>query len=100
MNILFFASDKKSQKFREWLENQEESFSKKLPSGSFLESDRSTGVNARIVTVRKTEERILSLESEKELGFPGKVCNINEYVNSKKVDSKVIFEQLNMFSFI
>ncbi len=31
----FFASDKKSQKFREWLENQEESFSKKLPSGSF-----------------------------------------------------------------
>ncbi|WP_434307636.1 methyltransferase [Clostridium botulinum] len=96
----FFASDKKSQKFREWLENQEESFSKKLPSGSFLESDRSTGVNARIVTVRKTEERILSLESEKELGFPGKVCNINEYVNSKKVDSKVIFEQLNMFSFI
>ncbi|APU86911.1 hypothetical protein [Clostridium botulinum] len=96
----FFASDKKSQKFREWLENQEESFSKKLPSGSFLESDRSTGVNARIVTVRKTEERILSIESEKELGFPGKVCNINEYVNSKKVDSKVIFEQLNMFSFI
>lgn len=48
----FFRSDRKARDFREWLESvggEEE----QLPQGSFLESDRSTGVNTRLVMIEK-----------------------------------------------
>lgn len=48
----FFESDKKSVNFRDWLESVGGT-SEKLPEGSFKESDRSTGVNTRIVVINK-----------------------------------------------
>lgn len=49
---VFFRSDIKSCYFREWLYNNN-GYSIKLPKGSFLESDRKTGVNCRIVVIQK-----------------------------------------------
>lgn len=51
----FFRSDKKSAEFREWLESNGGT-SEKLPEGSFKDSDRSTGVNTRLVTIQKNED--------------------------------------------
>lgn len=48
----FFRSDKRAVQFREWLD-EVNGQSEKLPEGSFKESDRSTGVNTRIVTIDK-----------------------------------------------
>lgn len=52
----FFANDKESVEFRDWLDSIDGA-SEKLPEGSFKESDRSTGVNTRIVVVDKPIER-------------------------------------------
>jgi len=48
----FFANDKKSVAFREWLEAHGGT-DEKLPAGSFEASERSTGVAARMVTIDK-----------------------------------------------
>lgn len=48
----FFRTDKKTLEFREWLDSVG-GYSEKLPDGSFLNSDRPTGVAARIVLIAK-----------------------------------------------
>jgi hypothetical protein len=48
----FFRGDKKATEFRDWLDNVGGE-SEKLPEGSFKTSDRSTGVNTRLVTITK-----------------------------------------------
>lgn len=48
----FFRGDKKSTEFRDWLDTVGGS-SEKLPEGSFKTSDRSTGVNTRMVVITK-----------------------------------------------
>ena len=47
-----FRKDKKYREFREWLEDQYV-INDPLPQGSFLNSDRSTGVNTRILVLEK-----------------------------------------------
>lgn len=51
----FFASDSKSEEFREWLDDV--GTSEKLPEGSFKgkEALRETGVNARMVVIDKSD---------------------------------------------
>lgn len=53
----FFANDKKSAEFREWLEDKGES--EKLPEGSFKGRDafNQTGVNSRVVTINRPREK-------------------------------------------
>lgn len=48
----FFRSDAVAVAFRYWLDNVG-GVAEELPQGSFLESDRSTGVNTRIVVIDK-----------------------------------------------
>lgn len=48
----FFRDDRKARQFRQWLENVG-GHSEKLPAGSFLKSDRPTGVNTRLVYINK-----------------------------------------------
>ena len=48
----FFRGDKKATEFRDWLDNVGGE-SEKLPEGSFKTSDRSTGVNTRLVVITK-----------------------------------------------
>lgn len=48
----FFRMDKESIAFRNWLD-EVNGTSEKLPDGSFLESERSTGVAARIIVIDK-----------------------------------------------
>ena len=50
----FFNSSKKAAEFREWLESTGGT-SEKLPENSFKNSERSTGVNTRLVVIDKTE---------------------------------------------
>ena len=52
----FFRSDKKSSDFRDWLEDKNGE-SKKLPEGSFKTSDNPTGVNTRLVVIKKQKKR-------------------------------------------
>jgi len=47
----FFRSDKKSEAFRDFVDNY--GYSEQLPQGSFLKSRNSTGVNTRIVVIEK-----------------------------------------------
>ncbi len=49
----FYRSDKKATEFREWLDSLG-GVSEKLPDGSFKNSERSTGVNTRLVVIDKT----------------------------------------------
>lgn len=51
----FFRGDKKASSFREWLEGLE-GVSEQLPPNSFKDSERSTGVATRIVTIDKPLE--------------------------------------------
>lgn len=48
----FFRNDKKSTDFREWLD-EVGGVSEQLPEGTFKSSERSTGVNTRIVVIDK-----------------------------------------------
>ncbi len=48
----FFRSDKKATEFREWLDSLG-GVSEKLPEGAFKLSERSTGVNTRLVVIDK-----------------------------------------------
>ncbi len=48
----FFRSDKKATEFREWLDSLG-GVSEKLPEGAFKSSERSTGVNTRLVVIDK-----------------------------------------------
>lgn len=49
----FFREDRKSQGFRTWLESDVQGTHEKLPAGSFLSSERPTGVNTRLVVISK-----------------------------------------------
>lgn len=49
----FFRSDRQSVDFRVWLDSVG-GWSERLPEGSFLDSDRSTSVNTRIVVINKS----------------------------------------------
>ena len=70
----FYRSDKKSTEFREWLDSLG-GVSEKLPDGAFKNSERSTGVNTRLVVIDKSytknnpdeSPRVLSTEEMKEL---------------------------------
>jgi hypothetical protein len=50
----FFRQDKKAIEFRSWLE-EVNAYIEKLPDGSFLESERSTGISTRIIVVDKAK---------------------------------------------
>lgn len=50
----FFRSDSKATNFREWLDSVDGEH-EKLPEGSFMSSERQTGVNTRMVVIRKPE---------------------------------------------
>lgn len=50
----FYRSDSKAQEFRAWLDDKGGT-SEKLPEGSFKDSDRSTGVNTRLVIIDKPD---------------------------------------------
>ena len=52
----FFRSDKKSQDFRNWLDDK--GYSEQLPAGSFKTSDNPTGVNTRLVSIQKPGEGV------------------------------------------
>ena len=52
----FSRSDKKATEFREWLD-EVGGVSEKLPEGSFKNSERSTGVNTRLVVIDKTTSK-------------------------------------------
>jgi len=54
----FFRSDKKSETFRDFVDNY--GWSEKLPEGSFLKSRNSTGVNTRLVVIEKPYSANLS----------------------------------------
>ena len=54
----FFRSDKKSEAFRDFVDNY--GWSEKLPEGSFLKSRNSTGVNTRLVVIEKPYSANLS----------------------------------------
>ena len=51
---VFFRNDKKASEFRDWLDSVK-GYSEKLPQGSFLNSERSTGVSTRIVFIDKSK---------------------------------------------
>jgi phospholipid N-methyltransferase len=51
----FFRGDKKASEFRDWLNGR--GASEKLPEGSFKNSDRSTGVSTRLVTIEKPAKK-------------------------------------------
>lgn len=53
----FFRNDKQATDFRKWLESVGGE-SEKNPEGAFKESDRSTGVATRIVTIEKPAEKV------------------------------------------
>lgn len=53
----FFRTDRKAQAFREWMEGLDGAAVEKLPEGSFLQSDRSTGVSTRLFVVTKPERK-------------------------------------------
>ena len=59
----FFRSDKKATEFREWLDSLG-GVSEKLPEGAFKSSERSTGVNTRIVVVDKASDN--SIQQKKD----------------------------------
>ncbi len=48
----FFGTDKRAEDFREWLDSVN-GFSQQLPQGSFIDSERSTGVATRMVVIDK-----------------------------------------------
>lgn len=52
----FFQQQKKAREFREWLADKD-GYSEKNPAGSFKDSERSTGVNTRIVVIEKPYEK-------------------------------------------
>lgn len=52
----FFRQGHEEQAFRFWLEDNQGK-SEKLPPGSFLQSDRSTGVATRLLTIDKMDRR-------------------------------------------
>ncbi|HEY9765263.1 MAG TPA: methyltransferase [Chroococcales cyanobacterium] len=51
----FFRQERKAQEFRDWLE-EVGGKSEKLPEGTFKDSERSTGVATRMVTIEKPKE--------------------------------------------
>ncbi|SDY89047.1 class I SAM-dependent methyltransferase [Thermoactinomyces sp. DSM 45892] len=58
----FFRQDSQSKKFREFL-TRHDGYSLKLPPNSFLNSDRSTGVNIRLVVLEKSETHVSDVAS-------------------------------------
>ena len=59
----FYRSDKKATEFREWL-NDVNGVSEKLPENSFKNSERSTGVNTRLVVIDKGSANDVMAESK------------------------------------
>lgn len=64
----FFANDKESKAFRDWLDRQDHEVID-IEAGAFLESDRSTGVKTRMVVIDKPEA---APEAGGEEGFSSK----------------------------
>ncbi|MBQ7901103.1 MAG: methyltransferase [Clostridia bacterium] len=73
----FFRTDKKSTDFREWLD-EVGGTSEKLPEGSFKNSERSTGVNTRLVVIDKSGEARFSVD---ESISPIKDISYNSLIN-------------------
>lgn len=48
----FFQQQTKAKEFRDWLADKD-GYSEKLPENSFQNSERSTGVNTRLVVIEK-----------------------------------------------
>ncbi|KAF0250215.1 MAG: hypothetical protein FD167_375 [bacterium] len=70
----FFREDKKAIEFRSWLE-EVNAYIEKLPEGSFLESDRSTGVSTRIIVVDKPKNTDFDAHQDSHLTNNVQVCN-------------------------
>ncbi len=60
----FFRNDKKATEFRNWLDSLG-GVSEKLPEGAFKSSERSTGVNTRLVVIDKVASDTKSTKSNK-----------------------------------
>lgn len=58
----FFRTDKKTLEFRDWFESVG-GYSEKLPDGSFLNSDRPTGVATRIVLITKPADSVAEVDT-------------------------------------
>lgn len=100
----FFANDKLSIKFRDFIDNTTDCYSEKLPEGSFLTSDRKTGVNTRIVYLSKPvkcsnveEENKLQTTTEKtnREALEYKVVKIAELINLPSKDLKKYYKKLS-----
>ncbi len=104
----FFRMDKESISFREWLESLDGT-SEKLPQGSFLDSERSTGVATRLVTINKpssistdysTETSILPdkdsefLPNEAEGNFPESPNNLSSQESEPVAAAEIISEAI------
>jgi hypothetical protein len=79
----FYRSDKKATSFREWLE-ENEGQSEKLDEGSFKDSERSTGVNTRMVVLEKPEVKDAAITITRKEPFTMKIGDeVLEYDNKK-----------------
>ena len=65
----FYRSDSKAQEFRAWLDDKGGT-SEKLPEGSFKDSDRSTGVNTRLVIIDKPDDVRFRVEDADGVAVP------------------------------
>lgn len=83
----FFRSHKQASQFRSWLE-EVNAYIEKLPDGSFLESERSTGVAARIVAIDKPHS-INNTITE-----PNKASMDNNVVDAPEASAEILSESL------
>lgn len=101
----FFRMDKESVSFRDWLESVGGT-NEKLPSGSFLDSERSTGVATRLVVINKPNniddvletsftESSANVESEKLSEVLVREENVTNEVSDKVID-EVIKDSLEL----
>ena len=74
----FFRSDKKATEFREWLDSLG-GVSERLPEGAFKASERSTGVNTRLVIIDKVSDTKVryTLQSDSDSG----IINTNNHLS-------------------
>ena len=80
----FFRMDKESVSFRDWLESVGGT-NEKLPSGSFLDSERSTGVATRLVVINKPN----NIDDVLETSFTESSAN----VESEKLSEVLVSEE-------
>ena len=95
----FFRMDKESVAFRDWLESVGGT-NEKLPNGSFLDSERSTGVATRLVVINKPNniddvletsftESSANVESEKLSEVLVREENVTNEVSDKVLDEVI-----------